>query len=206
MKKKKKCKKTDITYTSNSSAPTIPPCAQFLGNFVPLTIDDLLLFNNQNKLYVFLETKPISNSTLDYTLLTNIQISFTNFLIALYIEAIIKNKLPYDANAPIHENPELNEFIHSALKSSLEFTSALVPALGLLISNSNAILPLVNYSQDISYLTYILTYMLHIFEKNPALFYGNNNYIFDNAVNVFFASNNLIFPNLISIKHKPHET
>lgn len=199
MKKKNKCKKID------STSSTVPPCAQFLGNFVPLIIDDLIVFNNQNKLYVFLETKPLSNSTLDYTLLTNIQISFTNFIIALYIETILKNKLTYDASIQIHDDPKLNEFIHSALNSSLEFDSAITPALGLLVSNSNAILPLVNYVQDISYLTYVLTYILHVFEKNPALFYGNNNYVFDNIINIFFASNNVIFPNLISIKNKPYE-
>lgn len=204
MNKKKKCKKTDSIYSPSSS--TVPPCAEFLGNVVPLVIDDLILFNNQNRLYVFLETKPLSSSTLDYTLLTNIQISFTNFIIALYIEAVIKNKLSYDASIKIHENPEINEFVHSSLNSSLDFTSAITPALGLLISNSNAILPLVNFAQDISYLTYVVTYLLHVFEQNPGLFYGNNNYIFDNVVNIFFASNNLIFPNLISLKDKPHET
>lgn len=201
MKKKKKCKKTKVTFNS----PTLPPCAEFLGNSAPLIIDDLIVFNNQNRLYVFLETKPSSNSTLDYTLATNIQISFTNFIIALYMEAIIKNKLTYDANIKIHEDPKLNEFIHSAINSSLEFTSAISPALGLVISNSNAILSLVDYAQDISYVTYVVTYILHVFERNPALFYGSNNYVFDNLVNNFFASNNIIFPNLISIKNKPHE-
>ena len=200
----KRCRKKSPKKNIDAT-PKVPPCAEFLGNSIPLVIDDLILFNNQNRLYVFLLSKPLPTSTLKYSLSTNIQISFANFIIASYVDAVINNNIDYDSSAKIHEDSKFNEFIHSAIRSTTEFKETFIPALGLLVSNSNAILPLINYSQDISYVTYILIYMLHAFEKNPALFYGNNNYIFDNIINVFLASNNIILKNFIISKYKPHK-
>lgn len=170
----------------------LPPCRHFLGDTAPVIIDDLLVYRNQNRLFCFLSTSP-DNSSLDIQSLgaqvsTNLQISFSNYLISLFIYQINQGKVQYDKNSIIHTNKKLNTFIHNSLGNEPSINLNYIPAISLLISNGNAVAPLYTNTINISPLNYYIILGLHALENNPGLFYGNNSFVLNDTYNIDLAS------------------
>ncbi|GAA0181346.1 hypothetical protein SH2C18_38920 [Clostridium sediminicola] len=169
----------------------IEPCSAVLGNTDPFIIKNCLIYNNQNRLYLFLRTTPGENCSNDVLLNTNIEISASNFLIGLYLTKIEKKLIKYDKNLKIHSDRNINNFIHRMIQSNNKIKFKSNTFLNAVVSNGNAIQPLINFSIQISNLAYVVVLTLFIVEKNPALFYGSNNFAFNNRINRFLASQNI---------------
>ncbi|WBW95117.1 hypothetical protein [Oceanirhabdus sp. W0125-5] len=181
--------------TSNSSDVSIlPPCSKYLDNRNPILSNCMWLFRNDNRVYNFLATSPTDLASRETTLFTNLQISFTNYIIAYYIRQVQKNCAHYDKNLQIHSNKNINNLIHQLLKNKSNLKLPFTAFIRLVVSNSSAILPLINFSEDISQLNYLIIFILHNIDKHPGLAFGNNNYILNNFVNQLLASLNIPIP------------
>lgn len=179
---------------NSNSNPIIPPCSKYLGNALPFLKDCRFIYLNQNRIFTFLSTSPLNNSSTKTTLSTNLQISLKNFIIGYYINEVQKNLAYYDSNVEIHSNKIINKLIHELLNISSEVKVPFTTFLTLTISNGNAIQPFINYSDDIAALNYIIVFILHNIESNPALYYGNNSYVTNNTINQILASQNISLP------------
>ena len=199
----KKCSSKDnYTLKNNCSQriycptndPIIPPCSKFLGNDVPFLKDCMWLYKNDNRVYSFLSTTPLDKASMEATLCTNIQINIKNFIISYYISKVQKKSAFYDTNVEIHSNKHINNVIHQLLKNKSKIKFPFASFLRLIVSNSNAILPLIDFSEDITQLNYIIIFILHNIDRHPGLAFGNNNYILNNYVNQLLASLNISIP------------
>lgn len=172
----------------------VAPYSQFLGNSVPLIMGNSLIYNNQNRYFFFLNTTQLHSNETKTTFNTNFQISFTNFLIGYSLDRIQKKIGQYDEKLEIHPDKNINKFIHNLLKLNFNIKLPFHICLNAVVSNGNAIQPLVNFSTKITPLNYIIVLFLHSIEKNPALFYGNNSYAENNLINFNLASQNITYP------------
>lgn len=179
-------------YDCNAFKGELPPCAQFLNNSNPLIKDNTLIYRNLNGIYTFLSINPVSNSNIATS--ANLQISFSNFIIGLYISEIQDKIIEYDSNAIIHNNKKANNFIHKALSNDISIDEDINASLVFLITNTDAILPLYTATINITPLNLYIIIVLHALENNPALFFGNNDYTFENQINLYLASLSLKFP------------
>lgn len=170
----------------------LPPCAKFLNNSAPLISDDMLIYRNLNGIYCFLSVNPSTNNKI--TTSVNLQISISNFIIGLYISQIQDKIIEYDSNAVIHNNKKANNFVHKALSNNISIDEDLNASLIFFITNNNAILPLYTATIDITPLNLYIIIVLHVLENNPALYFGNNDHTFENAINFYLASLSLKFP------------
>ncbi len=185
------CSKTNYHPTSD---PIIPPCSKFLGNRNPILGDFMWLYRTDNRVYSFISTTPLDKASMEATLFTNLQINIKNFIIGYYISQVQKKIAHYDTKIEIHSNKYINNLIHQLLKNKGELELPFSCFLRLLVSNSNAILPLIDFSEDITQLNYIIIFILHSIDRHPGLAFGNNNYILNNYVNQLLASLNISIP------------
>lgn len=174
--------------------PIIPPCSKFLGNDIPFLNDYSFIYNNQNRIFCFLVTTPFDKASLKTTLHTNLQISLKNFIIGYYISKVQKNIAYYNKNVEIDSNKNVNKLIHELLNISSKVKLPCPTFLSLQVSNGNAIQPLINFADDITSINYIIIFLIHSIESNPALYYGNNSYITNNVINQILSSQNISLP------------
>jgi hypothetical protein len=80
------------------------------------------------------------------------------------------------------------------LQTPPEITSDYIPKLSLVISNSDAILPLYTYAINITPLNFYILFILNRFEFNPGLFFGDNAFVTADPINFTLASLALEFP------------
>lgn len=173
---------------------TLPPCAEFLGNYNPLKKNGIEVFRNYNRIYWFLSfseqlnTQPKYNpcdpNTFTNSALGNIQISFHDFLIGLFINLVQKGDIDLNACGKIHEDDKVDNFIKETLKvKEEEVIQVFVPSLIYTISNSNAILSLYTANFTISKTNFYILLMLNRLEGDPALLFGNNSYATPDIIN-----------------------
>ena len=179
-------------YNINAFKGELPPCAQFLDNSSPLIKDNTLIYRNLNGIYSFISINPVSTSNISTSV--NLQISISNFIIGLYISQIQDKIIEYDNNSVIHNNKKANDFIHKALNNNISIDEDINASLFFLITNNNAILPLYTATINITPLNLYIIIVLHALENNPALFFGNNDYTFENEINFYLTSLSLKFP------------
>lgn len=183
----------------------IPPCSAFLNNTNPIIKDGKIIFTNENRLYCFISTYPPEESSPAGTGLvgsifqkpatsTNLQVSLPTFIVGLFINQLQRNEIEYDEKNIIHSNKTANDFIHETLKKSPEIKMNHIPSLALVVSNTNAILPLFTYNANITPLNYFILFILNRLENDPGLFFGNNSYATADAINFFMSSWNMHFP------------
>lgn len=186
----------------------IPPCSAYLGNIDPIIKDGKVIFRNHNRVFFFISTtyeggpqevvpgEPETTSPLAETPITssNLQVSLTTFLVGLYINQIQLGNAKYDKSIPIHSNSEANEFIHQVLQNPPEIKSNYLTTLSLLVSHSNAVLPLYTYALNITPLNYYILFILNRIENKPGLFFGNNSFVTDDPINIDFAALSLKYP------------
>ena len=178
----------------------IPPCSDFLGNLNPIIKDKELIFRNNNRVYYFISAVTEIGNTEDIFLLgnsntqTNLQISLTTFLVGLYINEVEIGNIKHCKENNIHNNKEANDFINTILENKPEVTVDYIPSLRIVISNSNAILPLYINQVNITPLNYYILFILNRLENYPGLFFGNNSYVSEDPINFSLASLALIFP------------
>lgn len=202
MRKKKSCNPYE--------GGKIPPCSEFLNNTDPIIKDGKLIFRNQNRLFCFLSTNPLSSSdsssncTNNYcdvnylinsspSVYTNIQISITTYLIGLYINQVQQGIIDYKPTASIHSNKSTNEFIHQLLQNCPKVNVDYIPGLSLVISNNSAIATLYSSTFNISPLNYYILFVLNRLENDPGLYFSNNSYAAPNPINLTLAALNIQF-------------
>ncbi len=185
----------------------VPPCGVYLGNIDPIIKDGKVIYRNENRVYFFISTI-LNNRAVIYprepetaTPITeepftssNLQISLTTFIVGLYINQIQLGKIKYDKTNAIHSNKTADEFIHQTLQNPPQIKTNIVTTLSLIISHSNAIIPLYTRSLDITALNYYILFALNRLENNPGLFFGNNSFVDQDPINIDFAALNLQFP------------
>ncbi|SHE43302.1 hypothetical protein [Clostridium fallax] len=178
--------------------PRVQPAINtLLGNIMPFIRNDNFIFANSNRVYCFLSTSPINTSSTKSTLYTNYEISFYNFILGLYIQEVLDNKISYDKDFIIHKDKSINKFIHNILSRDFTLEDSdinYIPSLNLTISNGNAVQPLVTYNNPISILTYAVIIILHYLEADPGLYYGNNGYATIIPLNIKLALSHLSIP------------
>lgn len=189
----------------------LPPCSAFLGNNNPIIKDGNVIFRNNNRVYYFISTASVKEQASIATELpettspitempftaANFQIDLSIFIIGLFIDQIQKNIIKYDEKIPIHSDKSINDSIHQLLKNSPKIQVDYIPKLSLVISNSNAILPLYTYSVAITPLNFYILFILNRLENNPGLFFSNNSFTTEDPINFTLASINIQFPSKI---------
>lgn len=186
----------------------VPPCSAFLGNVDPIIKDGKIVYRNENRVFFFISTILESRNTI-YTptepeatspiteepfTSSNLQISLATFIIGMYINQIQLGKLKYDAAIPIHSDETADEFIRQTLQSPPTIITNYATTLSLIISHSNAIIPLYTHSLNITALNYYILFVLNRLENDPGLFFGNNSFVEENPMNFDFAALNLQIP------------
>ena len=174
----------------------IPSLSEFLNNPNPFIKDGKIIYRNFNRLYYFLNSTsntPPSNEPPPPSIVINMQISKTNFLIGLFIDEIQKGSIPYDKNSTLHPNNEYNNIIHKLLQSEPNFISNSTPYLILVLGNTNAILPAYSETIAINPLSFYIVLILHALENDPALFFGNNSFALSDPINLDLAAQNIQF-------------
>lgn len=175
----------------------VPPCSDFLGNSNPIIKNCTLLYRNLNRLFFFLSTNTDNSTNTNINIFsssTNIQISTNTFILGLFIKLIEQGFIKYNKNIKIHSNKHINSFIHKTIEKQPKFIFTHVPSLSVVLSNGNAVAPLYTDNISISNLNYYLLLIINRFERNPALFFGNNSYTLEEPINLNLAGINLYFP------------
>ena len=185
----------------------VPPCSAYLGNIDPIIKDGKVIYRNENRVYFFISTilnnraviyprEPETTTPITEEPFTssNLQISLTTFIVGLYINQIQLGKIKYDKTSAIHSNKTADEFIHQTLQNPPQIKTNIVTTLSLIISHSNAIIPLYTRSLNITALNYYILFVLNRLENNPGLFFGNNSFVDQDPINIDFAALNLQFP------------
>ncbi len=186
----------------------VPPCSAFLGNIDPIKKDGKIIYRNENRVFFFISTilessnviyappEPETTSPITEEPFTssNLQISLATFIIGMYLNQIQLGKLKYDENVPIHSNETADEFIRQTLQDPPQINTNYATTLSLIISHSNAVIPLYTRAINITALNYYILFVLNRLENNPGLFFGNNSLVEDNPLNFDFAALNLQIP------------
>jgi hypothetical protein len=188
----------------------LPPCSAFLGNNNPIIKDGRVIFRNLNKAYYFISTTSTTEQTRYETGLpetttpisnrpftaANFQITLSTFIIGLYINQIQQKIISYDENIPIHADKTANNFVHKLLRNTPQVNVDYVPELSLVISHSNAILPLYTYAAPITPLNFYILFILNRLENNPGLFFSDNSFATEDPINFTLASLIIQFPTI----------
>lgn len=172
----------------------LPPCSDFLGNSNPIIKDGKVIFRNFNRVFYFITTTPDNTTTLSDNVFysyTNIQISLYNFIIGIFISQIESKLIDYDKNCAIHKDTKVNKFIHEILQKKTEIKLNSTPSLSLIVSNNNAIVPLLTTMINISPINYFILLVLNRFEGNPALFFADNTYTLEDPINFYLSGLNV---------------
>lgn len=186
----------------------LPPCSEFLGSNTPIIKDGNRIYRNMNRAFYFISAEASGSSTTadpqapqdskcfsnNPSTTLNIQISLVNYLVGLFINQVQLGKIKYDRNKPIHNDKLMDEFIHQMLEKSPEIRVDFVPQLILLISNGNAILPLLTQSINITPLNFYILFVLNRLENNPGLTFGNNSFVTEDPINFSLAAINNKYP------------
>lgn len=186
----------------------VPPCSAYLGNIDPIIKDGKIIFKNENRVYFFISTilgnspgtyppsEPETTSPIAEEPFTssNLQISLTTFIVGIYIYQIQQGQIKYDKTNTIHSNETADEFIHQSLQKPPQINTKYITTLSLIVSHSNAIIPLYTYALKITALNYYILFILNRLENNPGLFFGNNSFVEKNPINIDFAALNIQFP------------
>lgn len=186
----------------------LPPCAKFLNNFNPLVNENgQCIIVNYNRVYCFLNLNcqqgenPFfpDNPVANYSCHTawNYQISFANYLIAIFVHQIQLGHIKKEKQMAIHENPLMNDMINSLLDEPPQLEAeqegvVCIPSVMLHCSNSNAVMPLYVTTTNISPLNFYIVVLLILFEQDAGLYLGNNAYVTPDAINYQLSS--LYFP------------
>lgn len=184
-------KKYDCNFWNDA---TLPPCAEFLGNYNPFIKNGREIFRNYNRIFCFLSFteqlnnapvyNPCDTSTFVNSAVGNIQISFHDFLIGTFINLVQKGEIDLNTCGKIHEDDRVNNFIKEILEvNEEEVAPAFIPKIIYTISNSNAILSLYTANFIISKTNFYILLMLNRLEGDPALFFGNNSYATPDIIN-----------------------
>ena len=186
----------------------VPPCSAYLGNVDPIIKDGKVIYRNENRVYFFISTI-LENSTTKYPprepettspiteepfTSSNLQVSLTTFIVGIYINQIQLGKIKYDNTSAIHSNKTADEFIHQTLQNPPEINTNYLTTLSLIISHSNAIIPLYTRALNITALNYYILFILNRLENNPGLFFGNNSFVDEDPINTVLAALNIQFP------------
>lgn len=200
MTKRKKRKKSFCEDFSNFQ---IPPCAKFLGSANPFVKGDKIIYRNNNRLYLFLSfnTKtstgkaynPIDPSTYALTRAGNLQIELYFFIIGLFINEVQKGNIKEYENIMIHEDTDADKFIKSVLENEYTITSEFIPSLTYIISNSNAVIPLLTGVVEISPINFYIIMMLSRFYGNYGLLFSDNSYVTNDFINIALANTYIEF-------------
>lgn len=168
-------------------------CSKFLGNTNPLIKDNRIIYQNLNRLFFFISIENNQNS--DDTFSANLQISLNHYIVGLFIHNLLIDKSNYDQNLKITDDEKSNKVVHnliqnppSNLKQDLNYYLILVYA------NQNAILNPFNYSIKIKPLTFYILLILNRIEKNPGLFFVNNDHVTEDTINFILASLHIEIP------------
>ncbi len=182
----------------------LPPCARFLNNYNPMVNEDgQCIFINYNRVYCFVsllcqqgsENPFIANSVSPFSCQTNLnyQISFANYLIAVFIHQIQLGEIKREPHMMIHEDAVMNDMINSLLADEPKIEAAnCAPSITLYCSNSNAVTPLYTVTTNISPLNFYIIVLLILWERDAGFYLGNNAYVTPDAINYGLSS--LYFP------------
>jgi len=189
----------------------VPPCSAFLSNENPIIKDGKFIYKNENRIYYFISTNPTdcsdkgcpSSITNAPSIISNLQISLSTFIIGLFINQVQLEVITYDKNCSIHSDQTANSFIHEALQKPNEIKFDFIPTLSFTISNTNAILPLYTYTLNITFRNYLILFILYRLEENPGLFFGNNSFTTEDDINYALSALNVQFPIKPQIPAKP---
>lgn len=165
----------------------IPPCSQLLGNLNPLIKDGKIIFRNLNRLFYFISINP-KDLTISPNFNLNIQISLPTYIIGVFIDLIEKKKINYSKDIKIHDNEEINNFIHECINNPKDGSNNYYPSLTLIYTNNNAILAPFTYNINISFNNFIILFALNRIENNPGLFFINNSFVTEDAINFILST------------------
>lgn len=181
----------------------IPPCANFLGSYNPFIKDGKIIYRNYNRFYVFLTFianpitiptyNPLDATTYYSTLNGNIQIGLYYFIISLFINEIQKGNIKNYKDIKIHDDEKADGFIKKVLENNYEPESLFTPSLTYTISNSNAILPLINGNIIISPSNFYIILMLSRACDDFGMLYSDNAYVTPDYINYFLANMNFAY-------------
>ena len=180
----------------------LPPCSELLGNRNPIIKDGKLIYKNENRLYYFIGTVPVTprdgiplteveESPLIYI---NIQISLPTYIIGLFINQIETKKNHYEKNCAIHADAAINDFIHKSLESNENFGFKFTPTLTLVYSNGEAILDPFIYTLHITPKNFLILLAINRLEGNPGLLFLNNSFATEDIINFSLAEIYVEYP------------
>lgn len=165
----------------------LPPCARYLNNAVPIIKDGRLIYRNLNRLFYFISIKSNQDKNGIESFEANIQISLYHYIIALFLINILSDKSKYDKDCKIHSNKDLNNIIHKTIQNPPEINPLYNYSLILAYSNQDAILDPFIYTIKINSTIFIILLVLSRLDKNPGLFFINNNFVTEDIINMIIS-------------------
>lgn len=176
----------------------LPPCAKFLNSFNPLIKDNKLIYKNNNRLYFFITLNKITNKEKRYdpldplsyktNAIVNIQIEPYYFYIALFVNEVQKGNIKDYKDVNITDKKESDDFIKKILCSKYNIDMEIIPSITYLISNSSAVVPLLQGTIDISPINYYIVYILSRNFKDYGVIFSDNSYVTNDYINNLLAN------------------